>query len=382
MFDICIIGGGASGMAAAVTAAEADSHLNILILEKKEEMGRKIIASGNGRCNLSNLACENYAATEEFFRHIGLPVRSDSDGRVYPYTEESKAVYEALRGKMELLGVNIVTGAEVTAVEKTENSAVPYFHIHTADRKYSAKKVLLATGGKSAPSCGTTGDGFKFARKLGHTVTKLVPVLTAVETAEDIKSFAGIRAKAEVSLKFRNEEIFREAGEVQFTKTGISGICVFNLSRHLLIPPGCSFKDGFKDYEICIDFVPGMDADELLLSREKEGFKGEETLKFIVRDSIAKDIFKKSEGNTAGMAALLKSYILHPVNVRGWDFAQVTKGGVVCDEIDPDTMESRIVSGLYFSGEVMDFDGPCGGFNLQHAWETGIQAGKGMTKNG
>lgn len=380
MFDICIIGGGASGMAAAVTAAEADPDLNILIIEKKEEMGRKIIASGNGRCNLSNLACRNYGITEEFFRHLGLLVRSDNDGRVYPYTEESKAVYEALKAKIELLGVNVITDSEVTAVERTED--LSSFHIITHKKNYSSKKVLLATGGKSAPSCGTTGDGYRFARKLGHTVTKLVPVLTAVETAEDIKAFAGIRAKAEVSLRFKGNEIFCEAGEVQFTKTGISGICVFNLSRYLLIPEGCTFKDGFKDYEICIDFVPDMNAEELLLLREKDGFKGEAALKFVVRDKIGKDIYEKAGGDVHAMASLLKSYTLHPVNVRGWDFAQVTKGGVVCDEINPDTMESLIVPDLFFAGEVMNFDGPCGGFNLQHAWETGIKAGKGMTDNG
>ena len=145
MFDICIIGGGASGMAAAITAAEADPDLNILILEKKEKMGRKIIVSGNGRCNLSNTACRNYDDTEKFFKHLGLPVRSDSDGRVYPYTEESRAVYEALKGKMELLKVNVFTDSEVTAVERAEETSSSYFHIFTRDKKYSAKKILLAT---------------------------------------------------------------------------------------------------------------------------------------------------------------------------------------------------------------------------------------------
>ena len=382
MFDICIIGGGASGLTAAITAAEARPELNILILEKKDKPGRKIIATGNGKCNLSNVKCSNFKVTEEFFSHLGLPIRTDSEGRAYPYTEESKAVCDALQRRIMELNIDLMTDAEVSSIETVDDNGRKYFHITTGKKKYSAEKVLIATGGKSAPSCGTTGDGFRFARKAGHSVSKLVPVLTAVETGEDMSSFAGIRAKGEVSLKFKGKEIFREGGEIQFTKTGLSGICIFNLSRYLLIPEGSSFKDGFKDYQICIDFIPGTDGKKLLEEREEAGFRGKESIRYIVKDSIADDIYEKASGNTEKMAILLKSYTVHPVNVRGWDFAQVTKGGVLLDEINKDTMESEIVPGLFFAGEVTDYDGPCGGFNLQYAWETGIKAGKGMTKNG
>lgn len=375
MFDICIIGGGAAGMTAAISAAEENRNLSILVLEKMDKTGRKILASGNGKCNLSNLSCEKYRETESFFNHLGLVTRSDSEGRVYPYTEEAGAVVEALRDRMECCGVVCKTCSEVKSVEKEKD-----FRIVTEESSYMSRKVLIATGGKSGPQFGSTGDGYRLAKKLGHSVTKLVPVLTAVETEEDLSSLKGIRAKGEVSLEYKGECIFREKGEIQFTEKGISGICVFNLSRYLLIPEGCSFKDGFKDYTIKIDFIPEeTDSIAFLENRLQTGNVSKENLlKYIVRQPVARLIQRKAGNSISEQGRLLKAYPLKPVNVRGWNFAQVTKGGVKLDEINMDTMESLICRNLYFAGEVIDSDGPCGGFNLQNAWETGIRAGKGM----
>ena len=375
MFDLCIIGGGAAGMAAAVTAKKINKNLSILLLEKMEKTGKKILASGNGKCNLSNLSCERYEETEEFFSELGLLTRNDDAGRVYPYTEESAAVSGALMMNMKKNEVCCVTGCEVKSVSKDEN-----FHIMTDKKTYTSRKILIATGGKSGPQFGSTGDGYRFAKSFGHTITKLIPVLTAVETEENISAFAGIRAKGKVSLNFKDKEIFAERGEIQFTKTGISGICVFNLSRYLLIPDGCPFKDGFKDYTIYIDFAPEIsDIDAFLQKRSiNRNLEGENLLKYIVRDRIADDILYRSDNDICRAGKLLKNYPLHPQKVKGWNFAQVTKGGVNLDEVNMETMESKICRGLFFAGEVLDFDGPCGGYNLQNAWETGIRAGKGM----
>lgn len=377
MIDICIIGGGAAGMAAAICAKETDPSLDVLLLEKKNQLGKKILATGNGRCNLSNKECPGSGATQAFFHHLGLLTRTDSTGRMYPYTEEARAVQTALAGGLKRAGVRVETSAEVIAVDREGK----HFRISLANGDFTARKVLIASGGKAGPVYGSTGDGFRFARRLGHRVTRLIPVLTAIEVKEDVGRLAGIRAKAAVSLEYGGEPLLKENGEVQFTGTGISGICVFNLSRYLLVPEGKTLADGFDDYRILIDFFPQWDDLEAFLrERQAMGFSGSQLLQSLVRSPIAAWIEASSKGDLQQTARLLKAFPLSPRGVRGWDFAQVTKGGVCLDEIDPKTCQSRLVEGLYFAGEILDFDGPCGGYNLQHAWETGMLAGREMAK--
>ncbi|MBR3755537.1 MAG: aminoacetone oxidase family FAD-binding enzyme [Firmicutes bacterium] len=378
MIDICIVGGGAAGMTAAIYAKEANPALRVCIIEKKNQLGKKILASGNGKCNLSNLACEKVDETLLFFQSLGVITRADSEGRLYPYTEESRAVQEALRHKLNQLGVEIRTSMEVLEIEKRQ-----HFVLHLKNGSIEANRVLVACGGKAGPQFGTTGDGYRWAKAFGHKVEKPIPVLTAVDLKENVERLAGIRVKASVALHFKNREIFCEKGEVQFTKTGISGICIFNLSRYLLIPEGRSFVDGFDDYRIYVDFFPDMEKDaveELLHQRQAMGFNGETLLEYLVRGPVADWICALSKGSASEAASLLKAFPLSPKGAKGWDFAQATKGGVSLTEICPDTMESRIVKGLYFAGEVLDFDGPCGGYNLQNAWETGAKAGREMAR--
>lgn len=378
MIDICIVGGGAAGMTAAIHAKEANPALHVCIIEKKNQLGKKILASGNGKCNLSNLACEKVDETLAFFQRLGVITRADNEGRLYPYTEEARAVQEALKHRMKQLGVVIRTSAEVLSIEKQEN-----FILHLQTGALEAKKVLIACGGKAGPAFGTTGDGYRWAKAFGHKVEKPIPVLTAVDVKENMERLAGIRAKVAVSLYFKDEEIFSEKGEIQFTKTGISGICVFNLSRYLLIPEGRTFAEGFDDYEIKIDFFPEMERGDLgglLHQRQALGFDGETMLEYLVRGPVAAWIYESSKGDIEAAASLLKAFPLNPKSAKGWDFAQATKGGVSLEEVSPDTMESKLVKGLYFAGEVLDFDGPCGGYNLQNAWETGTKAGKEMAR--
>ncbi|MFR1722392.1 aminoacetone oxidase family FAD-binding enzyme [Emergencia timonensis] len=375
MIDICIIGGGAAGMTAAICAKEKNPSLDVLIIEKKEQMGKKILASGNGKCNLTNIRCQNYRQTLAFFAHLGLLTRTDEEGRVYPYTEEARAVYTAMEKRIGILGIRTETSSQVLAVDKKE-----HFQIHTAKDCFEARKLLIACGGKAGPQFGTTGDGSKLAKQLGHHVTRLVPVLTAIDVKEDNRDLAGIRVKACVSLCRRGEIIAEETGELQFTKTGVSGICVFNLSRFLLLPQGKTIKDGFDDYRILIDFFPGKDnLTEVLLERSQmKGFEREHLLDFLVRGSIAERIYQLSKGDIKEMARLLRHFPLSPKGAKGWDYAQVTKGGVCLDEIDLTAMKSKMTKDLYFAGEVVDYDGPCGGYNLQYAFETGMLAGKEM----
>jgi hypothetical protein len=387
MIDICIIGGGAAGMTAAICIKEENPELTVLILEKKEQTGKKILASGNGRCNLSNVRCPGAEETLRFFHRLGILTRCDDAGRIYPHTEEARTVRDGLLQRLHTLGVQVETGAEVCSVDQTADG----FAVSLRHKTLRASKVLIACGGKAGPAFGTIGDGFRFAKALGHHVAKPVPVLTAVELKEDMHALSGIRAKAEVKLEYAGEEIFCERGEVQFTDGGISGICVFNLSRFLLLPQGKTMADGFDDYGIFVDFFPEEEGltrlRDMLRERQALGYAGSDIPGLLVRKPIAERIAAMCAGTddpeqsgVEKMAALLRRFPLSPKGVRGWDFAQVTKGGVVLREVDPQTQQSLLVPGLYFAGEVLDFDGPCGGYNLQNAWETGMRAGKGMAR--
>lgn len=363
-------------MAAAISAVEENPRLEILLLEKKNQLGKKILASGNGKCNLSNVGCENYRSTLDFFAGLGIMTRMDSEGRIYPYTEEARAVRDALEQRLRALGVRTETSAEVDAITYDG-----IFRIELKNKIIEAKKVLLACGGKAGADFGSTGDGFRFARGFGHQVNKPVPVLTAVELKEDVSRLAGIRVKGRVSLYFREEEIFSEQGEIQFTATGISGICVFNLSRFLLIPDGKGLEDGFDDYRISIDFFPEEETLLPLLEQRKAiGFAEDKLLQFLVKRPIGEMILRRSQADTSACAKMLKDFSLSPKGVKGWKFAQATKGGVALAEVNAKTLESTLIPGLYFAGEVLDYDGPCGGYNLQHAWETGRRAGKEMAR--
>jgi len=427
-FHIAIIGGGAAGLTAAISALEAVPPPRVVIIEKNRESGRKILATGNGRCNLSNVRCARHKETLDFFSRLGILTRTDEDGRIYPYTEDAADVRDALTERALILGAEFFCGREVesiskigirtcleadihrepvnghddgnrcegesraggnrtvrnrTAVERTDGE----FLIRcrkmtgtagsTGPETFRAKKLILASGGKAGPRFGTTGTGAVLARGLGHTITRLAPALTAVEVREPAESLAGIRAKAEVALKYRDQELFRERGEVQFTKYGVSGICIFNLSRFMVIPEGKSLKNGFDDYRIEIDFLPDVDdAEALLKARREAGIEPAALLRSLVKRRLAERIFARTGGAIPATAKELKQFTLCPKGLKGWDFAQVTKGGVPTSEMDMDTMRSVIVPDLFFAGEIIDYDGPCGGYNLQNAWETGMRAGR------
>lgn len=429
--DAVIIGGGASGLAAAVTLAETlalskksrESRgrcpRNIIVLEKMDEPGRKILASGNGRCNLSNRACPDWKNTDHFFRHIGVLTRTDEAGRMYPYSEDAKSVRDALVRKLRILGVEIRTSAEAESISRAEDKKYGFRIRYLWDcsreksrakrgkngsarssepsgasrRILDTKLLLLSSGGKAGPAFGTSGDSAIFARSLGHTVTRLAPALTAVETKEDLHACAGARAKVRLTLFYQGQKKGSWDGECQFTSYGISGICVFDLSRALVIPEGeDGLKNGLKrkeiqsalnEYRVQIDFLPEADGigDAEKLLRNLFGEKVDAgDLSSIVKKNLAEYLLRE-EGTqvSPGRAAeILKTFSVTPKNLKGWEKAQVTRGGVLLSEVNPDTGSSKFVPGLYFSGEILDYDGPCGGFNLNHAWQSGIRAGRAM----
>ena len=409
-FDICIIGGGAAGMVAGIAAARKNPSLSVVIVEKMESTGKKVAAAGNGRCNLSNVKSPDWEKTSAFFSSLGLITRIDEEGRVYPHSEDGRDVAACLFNEAESLRIKIITRQQVSKIDRTEDAPKeahdsernaedcpecdftitasfnkPKAHHagpEDADITISAKKVLIATGGKSKPKLGTSGEGFTLAKSLGHSIRRLRPVLTGVETEEDIKALglSGIREKCAVSLYKNENMVFSDRGEIQFADYGISGIIVFDMTRFMDLEDGD--KDGFKSYHIEIDFLPDFDEhtirqmlEERISATKKKAARkigSTERVEILpdkvnmlcswVKAPIAKVILENSNTEDEIINSL-KNFDLHPTNLKGWDMAQVTRGGIPLGEIDEATGESKLVKGLYFAGEIIDEDFQCGGYS-------------------
>lgn len=388
--NICIIGGGAAAMAAAITVGKINPHINIHILEKNSKLGKKLAATGNGKCNLSNQACSNVGEILAFFQELGVFTRKDQEGRIYPYNQQAKEVVYGLTNQIKNLNVKVSTDCQVTDIAKTQNG----FKVLYKGGEIKCDKVLIASGGKAAPIFGTTGDGYTLAKKLGHKVTRLAPILTGVEIKEETSTLKGIRSKGKVSLWHKDKKVGEEVGEIQFTKDGLSGICIFNLSRFIKAEENLPIREAIKNYRISVDFMPEITLEKatwLLKTRKTiHQLKSSELFLSILPKPLGEDLLARAniskekpiEGLTeieiSKAAKLLKDWSVQVTGVKGWKDAQCTSGGVDLGEINMDTMESLKVKELYFAGEVIDYDGPCGGFNLQNAWETGIKAGKAM----
>lgn len=391
MPKLCIIGGGASALAAAVTAAKENPGLSICILEKKECLGKKLAATGNGKCNLSNRACREADQILSFFSSLGILTRTDEQGRIYPYSQQARDVVYSLEHQVKARKIQVKTNCPVTGLERTGQG----FTVAYEGGKLKAQRVLLAAGGKAGPQFGTSGDGYTMAKSMGHTVTRLAPVLTGIETEQDLSDLKGVRVRGAVSLYEDGRRVFSEKGEIQFNEDSISGICVLNLSRFLRLREGENFSQGMRRFQVAGDFMPDMGQDqvkELLQERSRGlGMKPDDLLLSLVPAPLAARLLKeaglksKEAGSDAGLLSevqinklgkLLKGWNMQVKGTKGWKSAQCTAGGVSLEEIDMETMESKLVPGLYFSGEMIDYDGPCGGFNLQNAWETGMKAGK------
>lgn len=385
IYDGIIIGAGAAGMAAAITAKQQNPNFELAILEKMDRPGLKIAAAGNGRCNITNKNCPDYISTLKFLQSVGIMTRDDGNGWIYPYNEEAKSVVSALTEKIKSQNTQIFCGTRVKAVEIIESDMDAgakhrkrkrneIFQVEVDDgTKYFARRVVLSTGGKSGPKLGTTGDGFVIARNLGHTVNTLVPSLTTVETYEDTAYIAGVRAKASVTLFFKGIPVAAEEGEIQFTEEGISGICIYNLTRYMTGLP-------LEAYSLNVDFFPDIwNIGDVIA--EREALMGKDALLLtMLKKPLRKLIMEQSGGDEKEIVRLLKKFPLTVKNLGGWRKAQVTRGGVDLHEVSHDTMESILIKNLFIVGEVLDYDGPCGGFNLNHAWQTGIKAGHAMTE--
>lgn len=384
--DVCIIGGGASGFMAAFAAAEEGA--NVLIVERLPRVLKKILATGNGRCNITNAypQRENYHGdvefaekifqkfgkddTIDFFEGIGLLCSEEDGGKMYPMSLQAASVSDLFRLHAQRMGIEIITDFYVKKAERDKNG----FKIQSDSETIFSKNVVICCGGYASPSFGTDGSGAKIAKMLGHTITKVYPALVQLKCENAPKALKGVKHFCTANLYIDGKKEKSIWGEVLFTEYGLSGPPIFNMSRDAAVALG----EG-KKVEISLDMMPHSFKElcDMLEKRKKNlpDLEGENFLNSLINKKIGFEIVKK-HSDIKSIASALKNYRHTVVGTTGFNNAQTTAGGVKCSEIY-ENMMSKKVKGVYFAGEVLNIDGDCGGFNLQWAWSSGYVAGKG-----
>ncbi len=417
MKRIIVIGAGASGMMAAIAAAR--NKAAVTVVDAMERAGKKILLTGNGRCNLTHMdehpedSCFGAdrgwiravmrqfppAETRRFFAELGLPT-FEKNGYVYPVTGQASSVAAVLTAEMRRLGVKLKLSEKILFLEKEDR----IWKARTASWCYEGDAVILACGSKAAPKTGSDGSGYELARMTGHRIVPVSPALTPVICEGDFfRSAAGVRCRAEVSLyprgtdgKSRGQALHRERGELLWTNYGVSGILVFQLSRFI-----SSSRRPEKELILEADLLPDLSEDELFrtisaraeaLGRERisvlfAGMLNEKLIPLILKNAelTGKDSCEKllrEKGRIEALVHGIKHVLLIPKGTKSFDACQVCAGGVDTAQTDCRTLESRLRSGLYFAGEILDVDGLCGGYNLQWAWASGYTAGRAAASDG
>ena len=394
---IGIIGGGASGMAAALAAAEKEEN-QIILMERQARVGRKLQATGNGRCNLTNLhaasggyhgddpdfiryAMERFdpEKTLDWFREMGLFTVAEDSGRVYPYSDQANSVVDVLRFALEKPNITVKLGFEVEKVKKTSDG----FRVESKEETLLCDKLIVACGGLAGTKLGGTMSGYKILRGFGHKCTKLRPTLVQLKTGwSGVTGLKGVRANCHAEILRNGQKQAESTGELQFTEYGLSGPVIFEVSRD-----ACQ---GSGEWSCRLDFLPSISEEMLkaeLIRRKMTILPASELFTGILHNrlgrvltqaagiSASRDIAAISDYELGIAAQTAKSFEVSLTEPMGMDSAQVTAGGILTKEFDEKTMESRLVQGLYACGEVLDIDGDCGGYNLQWAWSSGRLAG-------
>ena len=429
---VFVVGGGAAGMVAALTASY-NGH-EVTILEHKDRLGKKILATGNGRCNLSNsllrdnpgqyYRCQasknsdsdnfytsdfinglfnefSYDDTISFFNKLGLCTKSKGT-LIYPYSDQASSVLDVLRFAIRDCNIKVITNCDVYGIKKQtdgtflisskiteEDNDSKNKKVATHDEEYVADRVILATGSKAQSKLGADGSGYELVKKLGHSITPVSPALVQMvahkESKQDIfKTLAGVRAHAIVELFIDDKAIAKEDGELQLTAYGISGIAVMNLTTFL--------NHSSKNVRVNVDLAPEYSEETIMeqLNNKRSQYPkrlSEELLIGFLPKKLG-DVFlklsnigygtefsKKSESSIVKLVKLIKQWTIEIDGTNSFDDAQICMGGIPILELKP-TLESKKVPGLYIAGEIIDAHGPCGGFNLQQAWSSGAVAGR------
>jgi predicted Rossmann fold flavoprotein len=402
MMVIGIIGAGASGMAAAIAAAENLDN-QVILFERQARVGRKLQATGNGRCNLTNIgtdlggyhgddaafclqALTRYSVydTLNWFHSMGLVTVTEASGRVYPYSDQANSVVDVLRFSLEKQNIRLITGFEVKRVKKIDAG----FRVESGEDAVFCDKLIVACGGLAGTKLGGSMSGYQILSKLGHRCTKLRPTLVQLKADwHGLASLKGVRANCRAEILCNSEVFAQSEGELQFTEYGLSGPVIFEISRDV-----CREKGNW----VCrLDLLPQITTEALqeeLARRRATNLPAEDLLTGILHNRLGRILTKEAgislhapirdleDWELEAVCRAVKTLNIPLVEPMGMDSAQVTAGGVVTADFDENTMESRIVPGLYACGEVLDIDGDCGGYNLQWAWSSGRCAGHAVGK--
>jgi predicted Rossmann fold flavoprotein len=400
---IGIIGAGASGMAAAITAAE-NPQVQVHLFERQARVGKKLLATGNGRCNLTNLHAESRGyhgedsafaryplaefsveATLGWFRQLGLYTIAEESGRVYPYSDQANSVVDVLRFGLEKPNITLHTAFEVKKLRRDGTG----FAVQGENETVTCNRVIVACGGLAGTKLGGSMSGYKLLAQMGHKTTRLRPALVQLKSGwGGISGLKGVRANCHIAILKDGSVYSQSTGEIQFTDYGISGPVVFEVSRDVC--------NGTGDWCARIDFLPDHPEKEIfaeLCRRRATELSSEELLTGILHNRLGRVLTRaggiKDQRPVSALGDLelknvsraVKAFELELTEPMGMDSAQVTAGGVLTADFDPRTMESKLVPGLYACGEVLDIDGDCGGYNLQWAWSSGMLAGRSAGKD-
>ncbi|MCG8401685.1 MAG: NAD(P)/FAD-dependent oxidoreductase [Firmicutes bacterium] len=401
---VAVVGGGAAGLTAAVAAAYAGAR--VTVLERMDRVGKKILATGNGRCNLSNTDLDivhyhgsnprfaygalfrfDFDRTMTFFESLGIAWQVEEGGKVFPMSGQASGVLDVLRHEAEVWGVEVLCNA---GVEKITGRPDRFMLELAGDRSIKAHRVIIAAGGRAAPNLGSDGSGHRLARQLGHRVIEPFPALVQLKLAADfLKSIAGVKFIGEARVLAAGRTVQRAGGEILFTDYGISGPPILSLSR----AAGEHLRRG-GEVHLTVNMFSRMSREELrqFLARRLEtqagksldfsfvGFVNKRLIPVLLREAGVTDPRKPAGQVTASereaILGLLQDWRFEITGTRAWPSAQVTAGGVDVTEVDQKTMASKLVPGLFFAGEILDIDGDCGGYNLQWAWSSGYVAGE------
>jgi predicted Rossmann fold flavoprotein len=410
---VVVVGGGASGMMAALAAGRSGAE--VVVVERNPRVGKKLLGTGNGRCNLTNehigvgfyhgtdppfvehaLSLLDPAAVRELFRGIGLETKAERDGRVYPLCDQASAVLDVLMFAMEKQGVAVCRGERVTAVRRILEGSRRKFSVECASGgRYEGDCVILACGGKTAPGC--DGQSYELASLLGHRVTELFPALAQLKLEGDFLPFlSGVQVEGAASVLRDGEETRRERGDLLFTNYGVSGPPILQLSRKA---GEILRENGAADCELKLCLLDQWRPEEILSCLERRfrtlgDWPVSQCLVGFVNKRLGQVLLKQAglfyrkgtvsqlrREDVERLSRLFWDWRIPVRGLRGWTNAQVTAGGVLTEEISARSMESKLVEGLFFSGEMVDIDGDCGGYNLQWAWASGFLAGRSAAGN-
>lgn len=395
IYKVAVIGGGASGLMCAVDLCSGKNALlgkDVLILERNDRVGKKLIATGNGQGNLMNerFGAENYrgekAFVDDFIRiakeidlesyldGLGIPLCTLKDGKKYPLSRQASSVLDTLRAYLSFKGCITETNAFVKSVKSRKE----YFVLTTENGEYFAEKVVMATGGTCAKQFGTDGYSYILAEKFGHKKTALYPALVQLKTEMDaIKGLKGLKEVASVTAYKNGKPIKNSVGDILFTDFGVSGNTVFQVS---------SAFDGVGDEFLSIEFLPELSLEQLIEIINKrlslKHIDKSEVLSGVLNKRVGQAVLKVAKTSSAvDIANAVKNFKLKVTGNLGFNFAQVTKGGIATKDVNALTMESKLVKDFYIVGETLDVDGDCGGYNVTFAFVSGIIASRAIKTN-